>query len=91
MNLKNRFAIADCKDIRAKGVLNFLILILCLEKPTHITVTVRNTIFWELLGDRHVDWDLVFHAVVKKLAKNVGKDEATSTCPKYLFHFYKEQ
>ena len=55
VNPKDGFAIADCKDIWAKRILEFLIPILYPKKPTHIIVIVRNTIFGALLGDRLVD------------------------------------
>ena len=54
-NPKDRFAIADCEDSRAKRMLEFLIPILYLEKPTRVTVTIGNTIFGALLGERKVD------------------------------------
>ena len=57
-NPKDGFAIADCEDSRAKRVLEFLIPILYPEKPTRVTVTVGNTIFGALLGERKVDWGL---------------------------------
>ena len=51
---KDGFAIADCEDSRAKRVLEFLISIPYPEKPTRVTVTVGNTIFGALLGERKV-------------------------------------
>ena len=54
-NPKDGFAIADYKDSRAKRLLEFLIPILYLEKPTRVTVTVGNTIFGALLSERKVD------------------------------------
>ena len=54
-NPKDGFAIANCEDSRAKRVLEFLIPILYPEKPTRVTVTVGNTIFGALLGERKVD------------------------------------
>ena len=66
-NPKDGFAIADCEDSRAKRVLEFLIPILYPEKPTRVTVTVSNTIFGELLGERKVDWGILLQAVVAKL------------------------
>ena len=54
-NPKDGFAIANCEDSRAKRVLEFLIPILYPEKPTRVTVTVGNTVFGALLGERKVD------------------------------------
>ena len=87
-NPKDGFAIADCKDSRAKRVLEFLIPILYPEKPTRMTVTVGvgNTIFGALLGERKVDWGILLQAVVTKLVDGVRNFKATpighisSTC-----------
>ena len=89
-NLKDGFAIADCKDSRAKRVLEFLILILYPEKPTRVTVTVGNTILGALLGERKVDWGIVLQAVVAKLVEGARKLKATPIGP-YLFHLYMGQ
>ena len=50
VNPKDRYAVSDCKDFRAKQVLEFLIPILYLEKPTQVIVMVGNTVFGALLG-----------------------------------------
>ena len=89
-NSKDGFAIADCEDSRAKRVLEFLIPILYLEKPTRVTVTVGNTIFGALLDERKVDWGIVLEAVVGKLVEGARKLKATPIGP-YLFHLYMGQ
>ena len=89
-NLKDRFAIADCEDSRAKRVLEFLIPILYPEKPTRVTMTVGNTIFGALLGERKVDWGILLQVVVAKLVDGVRKFKATPIGP-YLFHLYVGQ
>ena len=86
-NPKDGFAIADCKDSRAKRVLEFLIPILYPEKPTRVTVTIGNTIFGALLGEQKVDWGIVLQAVVAKLVEGARKLKATPIGP-YLFHLY---
>ena len=52
---KDGYAIVDCKDVRARRVLEFLIPFLYSEKPTRIIVTIGNTIFGGLTGKREVD------------------------------------
>ena len=82
-NPKDGFAITDCKDSRAKRVLEFLIPILYQEKPTRVTVTVRNTIFGALLGERKVDWVVMLQVVVAKLvegAQNLRLRRLDPTC-----------
>ena len=86
-NPKDGFAIAYCEDSRAKKVLEFRIPILYPEKPTQVTVTVGNTIFVALLGERKVDWGIVLQAVVAKLVEGARKLKATPIGP-YLFHLY---
>ena len=68
-------------------MLEFLIPILYPEKPTRVTVTVGNTIFGALLGERKVDWGVVIQAVVAKLIEGARKLKATLIGP-YLFHLY---
>ena len=79
----------DCKDFHAKQVLEFLIPILYPKKPTRVTVTVGNTIFRALLGDRLVDWGLLVYNVVGRMVGLVSKGKPTMVCP-YMFHLYKE-
>ena len=55
MKSKEKFAIADCEDIWAKRILEFLILILYPKKPTGVIIRAENTIFGAQLGDRSVD------------------------------------
>ena len=37
---KDRYVVLDCKDVKAKRVLEFLVHILYLEKPTRLIVTI---------------------------------------------------
>ena len=71
-------------------MLEFLIPIFYPEKPTHVTVTIGNTIFGALLGERKVDWGIVLQAVVAKLVEGAWKFKATPIGP-YLFHLYMGQ
>ena len=55
VNPKDRFAVADCKEARARRVLEFSVPLLYPEKPTRVTITMGNTIFGVLSGERPVD------------------------------------
>ena len=55
VNPKDGYAVVDCKDPRAKRVLEFLVPLLYPEKPTRVTITVGNTIFGALSGERPID------------------------------------
>ena len=90
VNPKDRYVVNDCEDFRAKRVLEFLIMILYSEKPTRVTVTVGNTIFGALMGDRPVDWGLLIYNVVTWMVGLVSKGKSTIVCP-FMFHLYKER
>ena len=52
---KDKYALSDYKDPRAKRLLEFLIPIFYLEKLARITVTIGNTIFGAYTSEREVD------------------------------------
>ena len=88
VNPKDGYAVADCKDPRVKRVLEFLVPLLYSEKPTRVTITVENTIFGALSGERPVDWGIVVKDLVQRLLSRMGKSKATLICP-YVFHLYQ--
>ena len=87
VNPKDRYTIVDCKDSRARKVLEFLVPLLYPEKPTRVTITVGNTIFRALSGERPVDWEVVVKDLVQRLLSGMGRSKATPICP-YVFHLY---
>ena len=87
VNPKDGYAIADCRDLRVRRVLEFLVPLLYPEKPTRVTITVGNTIFGALSGERPVDWGIVVKDLVQRLLSGMGKSKATPICP-YVFHLY---
>ena len=40
-------------------ILEFLILLLYLEMPIQVTITLSNTLFGALEGEHRVDWSLI--------------------------------
>ena len=87
VNPKDGYAVAECKEARARRVLEFLVLLLYPEKPTRVTITVGNTIFGALSEERPVDWGQVMKDVVQRLFSGMGKSKATPICS-YVFHMY---
>ena len=63
INRKGRHAVSDCIDPREKKVLEFIIPILYLEKPSRVTKEIGNTIFGALSGEYKVSWRQVIHEV----------------------------
>ena len=55
VNPKDRFVVSECKEARARRVLEFLVTLLYPKKPTRVTIMVGNTIFEALSGERPVD------------------------------------
>jgi hypothetical protein len=86
-SLKDGYSIDECKDLRHRWLLAFLVPIVYPEKPNRITVTWDNTIFGALNGGRKVNWARVITTLVIQLAARVGKSRATPICP-FLYHLY---
>ena len=87
VNPKDGYVVVDCKEPRARKVLEFLVPLLYPEKPTRVTIMVGNTIFGALSGERPVDWGIVVKDLVQRLVSGMGKSKATPICP-YVFHLY---
>ena len=45
VNPKDGFGVAECKDVKARRVLEFLVPLLYLEKLAKVTIMMENTIF----------------------------------------------
>ena len=84
---KDGNTIANCENPREKRVLEYIVLILYLEKPTRITMTMSNTISGALSSTRPVSWRVLIYEVVKKLVSRLEKGKP-SPINSYLFHFY---
>ena len=69
---KDIYAVVDCKESRAKRVLEFLVPLLYPEKPTRVTITMGNTIFGALSGERPVDWGVVVKDLVQRLLSRMA-------------------
>ena len=85
---KDGFPVRDCRDPREHRLLEFLVPILHLHKPTRVTRTIGNTIFGALSRDRPVDWGKVFSELVQRLVSGADKAKPTPICP-FLYHLYK--
>ena len=85
---KDGYLTADCKDPRARRVLEFLVPILLPDKGARVTVGVANTILGCFENKRAVDWGPVFADHVKKMVSGVGGTKPSGLSP-FLFHLYK--
>ena len=87
---KDGFPVRDCRDARERIVLEFLVPIVHLDKPTQITCTLGNTIFGALSGERSVDWAIIFMELVNRLVGEASKTKPTPICP-FLYHLYESK
>ena len=87
VNPKDGYAVVDCKEPRARKVLEFMVPLLYPEKPTRMTITVGNTIFGALSVERPVDLGVVVKDLVQRLLSDMGRSKTTPICP-YVFHLY---
>ena len=87
INPKDGYVVADCEDPRERRVLEFVVPIMYLEKPTHIIVTISNTIFGGLSSVKLVSWGVVIQEVVGKSVFRLEK-EKPSPINLYFFRLY---
>ena len=87
---KDAYPVRDCRDARHCRLLEFIVPIIHPNKPIWVTITIGNTIFGVLDGERPIDWEQVFMDLVHKLVGGAGKTKSTPVCP-FLFHLYKSQ
>ena len=84
---KDGYPLPECKDPRARWMLEFVVPILYPEKPARVTIIVGNTIFGVYTREREVDWVVVIKDTVQRLLTGIGKSKPTPICP-YLLHLY---
>ena len=87
---KDGFPVRECRDARHRQLLEFIVPIIHLDKPTQVTRTIGNTIIGALDGERPIDWGKVFMDLVHKLVGGAGKTKLTTICS-FLYHLYKTQ
>ena len=85
---KDGFLVRDYRDARERRLLEFLVPIVHLDKPTRVTRTIGNTIFGALSKDRPVDWGKVFSELVQRLVGGARRAKPTPICP-FLYHLYE--
>ena len=85
---KDGFPVRDCRNLRERKLLEFLVPIVHPYKPIRVIHIIGNTIFGALSGERLVDWGKVFSELVQRLVGGAGKSKPTPICP-FLYHLYK--
>ena len=62
---KDGYLLPECKDPKARRLLEFLVPIFYPEKPAQVTITIGNIIFEAYTGERDVDWALVMRDTIR--------------------------
>ena len=52
---KDGYPVRNCRDAQNSRLLEFIVPIIHSDKPTHVTITIENTIFRALDGGRPID------------------------------------
>jgi hypothetical protein len=78
---------ANCRNLRERRVLEFLMPILNTEKPKRISLTMANTLFSAMSGVRPVNWGLLIHEVVARAIPNIGWKPSYLSL--FLLHLYR--
>ena len=77
---------ANCRNLRERRVLEFLMPTLNPEKPKRITLTMANTLSGAMYGFRPLDWGVFIHEVVAHAIPHIGRKP--SYLP-FILHLYK--
>ena len=87
---KDGFPVRECRDARERRLLEFLVPIVHLDKPTRVTRTLENRVFGAFGGERPIDWAKIFAELVNQLVGAAGKTKPTRICP-FLYHLYESK
>jgi len=85
---KDGYVVCDCENPKYMKVLEFLVLILNLERPTRVTVTLGNILLGALSGDRKVNWRIVIWALVARMYTIARKTKPFGLSP-FVFRLYQ--
>ena len=84
---KDGFHPGNCRNLRERKVLEFLMPILNPNKPKRISLTMANTLFGAMSGVRPVNWGLLIHEVVGRALPNIGRKP--SFLSPFIMHLYQ--
>ena len=76
----------NCRDLRERRMLEFMMPILNPEKPKQIILTMANTLFGALSGVRPVNWGLIIHKIVTRGISKIGR--IPSYISPFIMHLY---
>ena len=70
---KDGFHPGNCRNLRERINLTFLMPVFNPDKPKRISLTMANTLFCAMSEVRPVNWGLIIHEVIERVLPNVGR------------------
>ena len=84
---KDNFHPENCRNLRKRRVLQFLMPILNQDKHKGISLTMANTLFGIMSGVRPVNWRLIIHKIVERALPHIGRKP--SILSPFILHLYQ--
>ena len=84
---KDGFHPGNCRNLRERRVLEFLLPILNPDKPKRISLTMANTLFGAMSGVRPVNWGLIIQEIVGRALPHIGRKP--SFLSPFILHLYQ--
>ena len=84
---KDGYSMSDYRNHRERRMLEFLVPVLSHDKGVRFIVTLGNTLFGSLSGERKVDWGLIIRDHVARMVGAFGKTKPSGISP-FLSHLY---
>ena len=84
---KDGFHPGNCRNLRERRVLEFLLPILNPDKPKRISLTMSNTLFGAMSGVWPVNWGMIIHEVVGRALPHIGRKP--SFLSPFILHLYQ--
>src|ERR1700738_1401211 len=84
---KDGFHPGNCRNMRERRVLEFLLPILNPDKPKHISLTMANTLFGAMSRVRPVNWGLIIQEIVGRALPHIGRKP--SFLSPFILHLYQ--
>lgn len=81
------FQVDECKDSKEQCLLQFLIPIFSLDKPTTCTSKLLRSIFGAYIGSRECSWGLILEDVFYWKWQKIGSKKRCPLAP-FLYHLY---
>ena len=81
------FKVTNCLNPREQRLLEYVVPILNLEKPTTLTVTLARGILSALHHRVRINWAYLIHKNTQKMARNLWSKKGCALAP-FLYHLY---